>query len=579
MNKRASVLVLFLVLFALGVAAAVSYIFLEWGRPAASVPAHAVLEIGLSGELQEIAPPDFFRDVVLGVRPLSLHDIWMNIRKAKTDDRIDALLLRLDMLACDWAKVAELRDAVLDFRRSGKKAYAYIEEAPDFDKEYYLATACDRIVLHPMGWLGVNGIGGYVPFFKNAFDKLGIRAEFEHVEEYKTAYNQFTESGFTPAHREMMESLYGDIFDQYVAAVAAARKKTPEEVRALIDRGAFLGESALEAGLVDDLKYEDELQAMLRSGGQKLARITSDEYSRVSPSAAGLGTGRRVAVIYAVGPILSGESLPGSIGGATLARWVRQAREDRTIAAIVLRVDSPGGSSVASDVIWREVFLAKKQKPIVVSMSDVAGSGGYWISMAAHKIVAQPQTLTGSIGVLAGKFDLSGLYDKLGVTAERLVFGKEADVYSSFRPFSPEEKKAVKYEILQVYQAFLEKAAQGRNLTRAEVDKVGRGRVWTGRQALGIKLVDELGGLSKAIELAKGLAGIGRDEEPRLVVWPKKKGFWSSIMGRRAVGASRGRLTDIDAAVRTLRIVERTRVWAICPLGFGAPGFNALSER
>jgi protease-4 len=575
MNRRASVLILFLVLVVLGAAAAVSYFFLEWGRPATTVPPHAYLEIRLSGEIREIVPPDFFRDVVLGVRPLSVHSIWMNIRKAKADDRVDAILLRLDMLACNWAKAAELRDAILDFRKAGKKVYAYIEEAPDFDKEYYLASACDRIVLHPMGWLGVNGIGGYVPFFKNAFERLGIRAEFEHVEEYKTAYNQFTEPGFTPAHKEMMESLYGDIFDQYVAAVAAARKKAPDEVRALIDRGFYQGAGALEAGLVDDLKYEDELQDMLKSGGRKLTRITSDEYSRVSPAAAGLGTGRKVAVIYAVGPILSGESLPGSIGGTTLARWIRQARKDRTIAAIVLRVDSPGGSSVASDVIWREVFLAKREKPFVVSMSDVAGSGGYWISMASHKIVAQPQTLTGSIGVLAGKFDLSGLYEKFGVTAERVVFGKEADVYSSFRPFSSEEKKVLKEEIRRTYEVFLEKAAQGRNMTRADVDKVGRGRVWTGRQAQELKLVDELGGLAKAVELAKGLAGLGRDEEPRLVIWPKKMGFWSSIVGRRTAGASAARLPGIEAAVQALRLVERTRVWAICPTGIGVPGLNA----
>jgi protease-4 len=577
MNKRASVLVLFLVLFGLAAAAAVSYLFIEWGRPDVTVPAHAYLEIPLSGEIREIAPPDFFQNVLLGVRPLSVHDIRMNIRKAKADERIDAILLRLGMLACDWAKVSELRDAILDFRKAGKKAYAYIEEAPDFDKEYYLATACDRIILHPMGWLGVNGIGGYVPFFKNAFDKLGVRAEFEHVEEYKTAYNQFTEAGFTPAHREMVESVYGDIFDQYVEAVAAARKKSAGEVRALIDRGFYQGTGALEAGLVDDLKYEDELQGMLRSGERKLVPITSDEYSRVRPAAAGLGAGRKVAVIYAIGPILSGESLTGSIGGATLARWIRQAREDRTIAAIVLRVDSPGGSSVASDVIWREVFLAKKEKPFVVSMSDVAGSGGYWISMAAHKIVAQPQTLTGSIGVLAGKFDLSSLYAKLGVTAERVVFGKEADVFSSFRPFTPEEKKVLKEEIRRTYEVFLEKAAQGRNMTRAEVDKVGRGRVWTGRQARELKLVDELGGLAKAVELAKGLAGLGRDEEPRLVVWPKRKGFWSSVLGRRTVGASAGGLPGLDAAVRTLRLLEKTRVWAVCTLvtGTNAPGLNA----
>jgi protease-4 len=577
MSKRASVLVLFLILFGLAAAAAVSYLFLEWGRPAVTVPAHAYLEIGLSGEIREIAPPDFFQNIVLGVRPLSVHDIWMNIRKAKADDRIDAILLRLDMLACDWAKVSELREAILDFRKAGKKAYAYIEEAPDFDKEYFLATACDRIVLHPMGWLGVNGIGGYIPFFKNAFDKLGVRAEFEHVEEYKTAYNQFTEAGFTPAHREMVESVYGDIFDQYIEAVAAARKKSADEVRALIDRGFFQGSAARESGLVDDLMYEDELGDLLRSGGQKLARISSDEYARISPAAAGVGGIRKVAVIYAVGPILGGESLPGTIGGATLARWIRQAREDRSVAAIVLRVDSPGGSSVASDVIWREVFLAKKEKPFVVSMSDVAGSGGYWISMAAHKIVAQPQSITGSIGVLSGKFDLSGLYAKLGVTAEKVVFGREADVFSSFRPFTTEERRVLKEEIRRTYEAFLEKAAQGRNMTREEVDKVGRGRVWTGRQARELKLVDELGGLSKAIELAKGLAGLGRDEEARLVVWPKKKGFWSSVLGGRAVGASAGRLPGIEDAIRTLRIVEKTRVWAVCPFvtGANAPGLNA----
>ena len=252
-----------------------------------------------------------------------------------------------------------------------------------------------------MGWLGVNGIGGYVPFFKNALEKLGVRAEFEHVEEYKTAYNQFTEPGFTPAHREMMSSLYGDIFEQYVAAVASARKKTPEEVRALIDRASFQGSSALEAGLVDELRYEDELPGLLRSGGRKLSRITSEDYARVSPAAAGLRPGRRVAVIYAVGPHPErGEPVRRASGAPRVARWIRQAREDRTIEAVVLRVDSPGGSSVASDVIWREVFLTRKEKPVVVSMSDVAGSGGYWISMAAHKIVAQPQTLTGSIGVI-----------------------------------------------------------------------------------------------------------------------------------------------------------------------------------
>ena len=569
MKKRTYVLIIFLVFFILAAGAAISYFLLEWGRPAVTVPAHAYLEINLSGELQEISPPDFFSNVILGIRPLSMNELWMNVRKAKADDRIDAILLRINLLACDWAKVTELRDLILDVRKAGKKTYAYIDEAPDFDKEYYLATACDRIILHPMGWLGINGIGGYVPFFKNALDKLGVRAEFEHVEEYKTAYNQFTEKGFTPAHREMMESIYGDLFSHYVKAVATARKKNEEEVRSLIDKAFFQGEEALKAGLVDDLLYEDQLQNLLQSGGRKLGRITSDAYARVSPVSAGIGIGRRIALIYGVGPILSGESLPQSMGGTTIARWIRQARQDKSIAAIVFRVDSPGGSSVASDVIWREVFLAKKEKPFVVSMSDVAGSGGYWISMAAHKIVAQPQTLTGSIGVMAGKFDLSALYEKLGLTSEKIAYGKEADIFSTFRPFSPEEKKIMKDEILWTYDQFLTKVAEGRNMTKAEVNAVGRGRVWTGAQARDLKLVDELGGLTKAVELAKGLAGIAREEEVRLVVWPKKRTFWGSLFGRRVPESVLDMRPGLKQAALALRLMERTRVWAVMPFWSG----------
>ena len=569
MKKRTYVLIIFLVFFFLAAAAAVSYFLMDWGRPAVTVPHQAYLEINLSGELQEIAPHDFFSSVILGIRSQSMNELWMNIRKAKADVRIKAILIRLNLLACDWAKVAELRDAVLDFRKSGKKAYAYIDEAPDFDKEYFLATACDRIILHPMGWLGINGIGGYVPFFKNVLDKLGVRAEFEHVEEYKTAYFQFTEKGFTPAHKEMMESIYGDIFSHYVEAVASARKKSEDEVRGLIDHAFFQGENALRAGLVDDLLYEDQLQNLLQNGGRKLGRITSAAYARVSPASAGIGVGRKVALIYGIGPIFSGESLPQSIGGTTVARWIRQARQDKSIAAIVFRVDSPGGSSVASDVIWREVFLAKKEKPFVVSMSDVAGSGGYWISMAAHKIVAQPQTLTGSIGVLAGKFDLSALYEKLGLTTEKLTFGKEADVFSTFRPFSPEEKKIMKDEILWTYDRFLAKVAEGRNMTKDEVNAVGRGRVWTGRQAKEIRLVDELGGLTKAIELAKGLAGIAREEEVKLVVWPKKRTFWESILGRRTPESLLDMPPGLKQAALALKLMERNRIWAVMPFWSG----------
>ncbi|MCK7470559.1 MAG: S49 family peptidase [Desulfomicrobium escambiense] len=261
------------------------------------------LDIPLAGPVAEIAPADSLSALLLGSRPLAVHDFWENLRKAKVDRRIQAVVLRLGLLQCDWAKAAEMREAVLDFRRSGKKAYAVIEEAPDCDMEYFVATACDRIVLHPLGWLGINGLGGYVPFLKGALDKLGVRAEFEHVEEYKTAYNMFTEKGFTPAHREEMESYYGDLFAQYVAAAAEARGKTPEEFRALVDRGFFQGEKAKAAGLVDDCLYEDEVQdasgpGRPGAGPDPLRRLHQDQARVASASRPAPARSRS---IYAVG--------------------------------------------------------------------------------------------------------------------------------------------------------------------------------------------------------------------------------------------------------------------------------------
>jgi protease-4 len=565
---KRSTYVILIVLFFLALAAAGSFFVLveDIGGRAVEVPARGYLEVPLAGEIAEIAPPDALVSFLLGTRPLAVHDFWSNLRKAKVDDRIQAVVLRLGLMQCDWAKANEMREAVLDFRRSGKKVYAVIEEAPDFDMEYFLATACDRVVLHPLGWLGVNGLGGYVPFLKGALDKIGVRAEFEHVEEYKTAYNMFTEKGFTPAHREEVESYYGDLFAQYVSAAAKARGKTEAEFRALLDRGFFQGERAKAAGLVDDCLYEDELQELLRRGGRTIAPVRFDDYTRIKPSSVGLETGpHTVALIYAVGTIMTGESLPSIMGGSTVARWIRAARTDPGIRAIVLRVDSPGGSSVGSDVIWREVALARKAKPVVVSMSDVAGSGGYWIAMSATKIVAAPQTLTGSIGVLAGKFSIDGLLAKLGVSAEKITFGEKADVFSVFRPFTDEERKILKDEILWTYEQFLTRTAEGRGLTRDQVNDIGRGRIWTGRQAKDLKLVDELGGLTMALGLAKKEAGIAAEEDVRLDVWPRKRTFWQSLLGRPGLGAGLKSAAGRDRVLETARLMGRTRIWAVMP--------------
>lgn len=565
---KRSTYVLLIVLFFLALAAVGTFFVLieDLGGRAVEVPARGYLDVPLAGEIAEVAPPDPVLNFLLGTRPLAVHDFWANLRKAKVDDRIQAVVLRLGLMQCDWAKANEMREAVLDFRRSGKKVYAVIEEAPDFDMEYFLATGCDRIVLHPLGWLGVNGLGGYVPFLKGALDKVGVRAEFEHVEEYKTAYNMFTEKGFTPAHREETESYYGDLFAQYVAAAAKARGKTEAEFRALVDQGFFQGERAKAAGLVDDCLYEDELQDLLRRGGRTIAPVRFDDYTRVKPASLGLETGpHTVALIYAVGTIMTGESLPSIMGGSTVARWVRTARTDPGVKAIVLRIDSPGGSSVGSDVVWREVALARKEKPVIVSMSDVAGSGGYWIAMPATKIVAAPQTLTGSIGVLAGKFSIDGLLAKLGVTAEKITFGEKADAFSMFRPFTEDERKVLKTEILWTYEQFLTRAAEGRKLARDQVDAVGKGRIWTGRQAKDRGLVDELGGLTLAIGLAKKESGIDADEDVRLDVWPRKRTFWQSLFSRPGLAAELKSAAGRDKVLATARLMRQTRIWAIMP--------------
>jgi protease-4 len=564
MKKGKYVFLIIIIFFLLITATVFAFLYSSISRPPEIKP-DSYLEIDLAGPVQDFFAPDLLTELFVGRRTLSIHELRESIRKAKVDGRIRCLLLRLGYLECDWAKASEIRDAVLSFRKSGKQAYAYIEEAPEFDKEYYLASACDRIILHPLGWLGVNGVGGWVPFIRDGLEKLGVEAEVEHVEEFKTAYNMFTEKELTPAHRTMMDAIYDSIFSEYVRAVAEARKKNEAEVRLIIDTGLYQGQAALDAGLVDDLLYEDELKTLLQDKGKYLRRARLAEYSRISPTSLGMETGRKVALIYAMGPIMSGEGGYQVIGGRTLARWIRRAREDRSVAAVVLRVDSPGGSAVASDVIWREIFLAKKEKPVVVSMSDVAGSGGYWISMAAHKIVAQPQTLTGSIGVLAGKFNLVGLYKKLGITAEKMTRGRRADMFSTFRPLTPEEKRFLKEQILWTYDQFLSKVAEGRGLTKEAVNEIGRGRVWTGQQAREIKLVDELGGLDRALELAKSLAGIPAQEDVRLVVWPKRTSIFSLIFGRTEAKARLTGSAGIDKLIPALRVLEKENPWALMP--------------
>ena len=522
----------------LGVAVFVSIagfvaLYLLFGRePAVASNTTLVLQVG--GDLAEVAPGDVV-GYLRGVRTPTVRSVVDNLRKAKADSRIRAVLLKPAGFSSPfWGKVQEIRDAVLEFRKSGKPVYAYLEYGGD--RDYYLATAAEQIFLMPSAPLDLTGVATYELFLRGTLDKIGAYPDLHHIGDYKTAINTLTQKGFTPAHKEMDESLNRDLYDQIVRGIADGRKKNDAEIRQRFDEGPFLPEDALHAGLIDDVAYEDQVNDKLQAG-ERRRRVDGDEYARVSLTSVGLNRGPRVAVIYATGTITSGKSGFDPINGAvvgsdTLIEHIRQARRDSGVRAIVLRVDSPGGSAAASDAIWRELVIAKNERadrPLVVSMSDLAASGGYYIAMPAQAIVAQPSTLTGSIGIFGGKVVTGGVYQKLGARIESTSVGRNAELDSPVRPYNPSELKKLNEQLQAFYDQFVEKVAESRHTTPEKIDAIAQGRVWTGRQAKENQLVDELGGLDRAIAIAKQRAKIPAETEVELVVYPARRSFYELL--------------------------------------------------
>lgn len=494
------------------------------------VSRNSTLVLKISGDLQEMEPGgvigQFFE------APPTVHSLVESLRKAKVDNRVSSVIIRPVGEAALWGKIQEIRDAISDFRRSGKPIIGYLEYGGE--QEFYLASACDKVFLMPTASLDLTGMANYELFLRGTLDKIGAFPDTLHIGEYKTASNTFTEHTFTPAHREMAESLNADLYEQLIRGIAGGRHKSEKEVRALIDHGPFLPEDAVRAGLVDDVAYEDEIDDKVQLSKGKVNYLTEVEYRHVSPASVGLNRGPRIAVIYATGVIASGDSNYDSpsgqvVGADTMAESLRKARADSSIRAIVLRIDSPGGSAIASDVIWREVMLTRNIKPLVASMADVAASGGYYIAMPAHVIVAEPATLTGSIGVVMLKFVIDGTLKKLGMNMEGVTKGRYADLYSPVRAFTPEERAKVQEQMQATYDTFVEKAAAGRNTTPERIDAIAQGRVWTGAQGKQIGLVDELGGLERALAVAKQRAKIAPDAEVEIVVYPGRKSFYDIV--------------------------------------------------
>jgi protease-4 len=408
-------------------------------------------------------------------------------------------------------------------------------------------------------------------FYKGTLDKLKIHADMEHIGAYKSASEQWTRDSMSDAQRRATDSILDSIYGQIVGTIAESRKLTPAQVRSAIDKGLLTPEEAKSTGMVDGLLYDDEVESELK---KKFGDYTELRIRAYKKSGSWPARRNRIAVISASGAIISGKGGTSSFGGEfigsdSLCRTLREVREDRGIRAAVLRVDSPGGSGVASDAIWREVELLKEEKPLIVSMGDVAASGGYYISMGADAIVAEPATITGSIGVISGKYNLRGFYEGwIGLHRDQIKRGENADLFTDYQGFTEAQRAIVRAQIETFYREFVHKAATGRGKKDEEIDRIAQGRIWTGAQAKENGLVDELGGLDTAVEIAKKKAGLASSESVTLESYPRRKGLFQSLSGDDQVFAPKVRIpgslmkTMADLDLRERLAQERILLWA-----------------
>jgi protease-4 len=498
---------------------------------------------------------------LLGDLAPSLHKFVERIDQAAKDAKIGGIVLRLQNPGLGSGKIGELRAAVARARKAGKKVYAVVDDVTNGD--YLLAAACDEIIMPPSGSVTISGVRAEVTFYKDLLDKIGIKADMLQVGDFKGAAEPFTRSEMSPEFRKQFESVIDDLYNHLVDSISSERKLDRGRVKDLLDEGLFTAAAAKEAGLIDRVAYQDEFRAELKKhtnadevklvedyGKRKIdvdfsgigGMVKLMEMVAGGSSSKKSGKGKKIAVVYAVGMIMPGESMSGlfdaTLGGDTLVEALRQAEDDDKVAAIVLRVNSPGGSALASDLVWREI--TRIEKPIVASMGDLAASGGYYISMGADKILAEPRTLTGSIGVVGGKLALGGLFNKVGIKTEVISRGKNSGWESMDRPFTDSEREAWLKIMRDVYKQFTSKAAQGRKMELAQLESLAQGRIYTGRQAVANKLVDQLGTLDDAVAEAKKLAGIDESETVERLILPEPKSFLEELLMGPSVEAKAG---------------------------------------
>ena len=524
------------------------------------VPEKTILEADFQQALPEDIPDSPTAKFLMTERP-TVRDVVDAIDRGAGDDRVVGMVAKIGAPPLGMAKVQEIREAVQRFRAHKKFAIAYAETFGEFgpgNGAYYLGTAFDQIYLQPSGDVGLTGIIMESPFVKGTLAKLGLTFHGDHRYEYKNALNFYTESKYTPPHKEAMAAIMTSWFNQMKEGICQARQIAPEKFQMLVDAGPYLGKEAVDAKLVDGVAYRDEVYGQARSkAGARAQFLYLGKY--LDRAGRPHDRGKAIALVFGVGGVTRGKSdydpVQGSqnMGSDTVAGAIRAAASDKDVKAILFRVDSPGGSYVASDTIWREVVNARKAgKPVIVSMGDLAGSGGYFVAMAADKIVAQPGTITASIGVLGGKMLTSGLWNKVGLSWDEVHQGNNATMFTGTQDYTPAEWARFETWLDRVYVDFTGKVADGRKLPKEKVLEIAKGRIWSGQDAKNLGLVDELGGYDTALNLARKAAGMADGEDVRIVVYPRQKTLLQSLLQRQGPDNS-----DKEGVKQTLmRILE-----------------------
>jgi protease-4 len=510
-------------------AGAVVVLALSFAERRPTVRDGTTLVLELSGEIPERPPVRWPLPVLEARQPLTVEQIWELLARAASDPRVKAVALIPEDLGAGWARLHEIRESLLEFRKSGKPLVAYLRGPGG--REYYLATAAEQIFLAREDLLDVKGLRAELVFLKNTLDKLGVQFEIEHAGKYKDAGDVFTRTGMRPETREVLSSILDRLYADFLEAIAAGRSLPPEQVRTLIDEGPFLASQARQHRLVDELIFEDEFFDRLKTRlkQDRLRKLSGRDYWR----AAAPQTGSRIAFVVAEGTIVrsdDGLEEEGVLASRSFTRLLRQIGEDAAIKGVILRINSPGGDAIASDEILHEARLLAQKKPLVVSMSDSAASGGYYIAMTGSPVIASPYTFTGSIGVLYGKVNLRGLYDKLGVRKETMTRGRFADLDSDYQPLSPEGRQKLREGVEEIYSRFLEVVAEGRRRQVDQIRPLAEGRVWLGAQAAQNGLVDELGGLDRAVARIREKAGIPATEKVLLVAYPRQRSLLDYLL-------------------------------------------------